>query len=140
MTPAIGLGPDPKLHSEEQQHQLRLLDQWRKVADFYYGDFVPLTEYSVDDTAWVAWQLGRPDGTAGVIQAFRREKSAYDSAHFKLRGLDANAEYNVVNLDTPVLLRMSGKELLEKGVPVQIDKAPGAVIYRYEIAGKENTR
>ena len=131
ITPAIGIGPDPKIHDDLLKHQLKLISQWRQVARFYYGDFFPLTEYSADDATWMAWQWGNPDGTAGIVQAFRRDKSTFTSANFRLRNLRENGNYTVEDLDSLQKIHMTGKDLAEKGLPVTIHDAPGAVILRY---------
>jgi alpha-galactosidase len=132
MTPAIGIGPDPKVHGDALKLQLKLISQWREVASFYYGDFFPLTEYSGDDSTWMAWQWGKIDGSAGIVQAFRRDKSSFDEAAFRLRHLNENASYIVENLDSLQKIQRSGKDLVEKGVPVAIQDAPGGVILRYD--------
>ncbi|MDQ2775443.1 MAG: hypothetical protein M3Y57_11085 [Acidobacteriota bacterium] len=101
------------------------------MANFYYGDFFPLTEYSADESAWMAWQWGNTDGTAGIVQAFRREKSRFTSASFQLHHLREDRNYTVEDLDSRQTVQISGKDLVEKGVPVAIRDAPGAVILRY---------
>jgi len=131
MTPAIAIGPDPKVQGDLLELQRKLIAQWRQVAEFYYGDFFPLTEYSDDQTTWMAWQWGSPDGRAGIVQAFRREKSPFVSATFQLRHLNENATYTVEDLDSLRKVQISGKDLVEKGVPISIDGAPGAVILKY---------
>jgi alpha-galactosidase len=131
MTPAIGIGPDPKLQGDLLKLQLKLISQWKQVASFYYGDFFPLTEYSGDETTWMAWQWGGASGKAGIVQAFRREKSAFNSATFPLHHLQKNATYTLEDLDSLRKIQMSGKDLVEKGIPVAIHDAPGAVILKY---------
>jgi hypothetical protein len=132
MTPALGIGPDPKLQGNLLERQRQFLSQWRQVARFYYGDFFPLTEYSADETTWMAWQWGSPNGRSGMIQAFRREHSAFVSATFRLRHLNKDLMYTVEDLDTRHKIQISGQDLLEKGVPVSIPNAPGAVLLHYE--------
>ncbi len=131
ITPAIGTGPDPKVTGDLLQRQLKLIAQWREVADFYYGDFYPLTEYSDDESTWMAWQWAGVDGKSGIVQAFRRSKSSFEQATFRLRHLDENASYFVENLDSPKKLRISGKDLVENGIPITIHAAPGAVVLKY---------
>jgi alpha-galactosidase len=134
ITPAISIGPDPKVQGDALKLQLKLISQWRQVAGFYYGDFFPLTEYSDDESMWMAWQWAGSDGRAGIVQAFRRDKSSFDEAAFRLRHLNENASYIVEDLDSLQKLQISGKDLVEKGVPVTIHDTPGAVILRYSEA------
>jgi len=96
------------------------------------GDYYPLTRYTTEDTAWVAWQFDRPEMGDGMLQAFRRPASPIEEVRFKLRGLDAKAQYAVSNLDVPGQIQFSGQELNEKGLPVAIRDLPGAVIIIYK--------
>jgi alpha-galactosidase len=109
----------------------RLYRQWRKLAGYYFGDYYPLTPYSTALTDWMAWQFDRPDIGEGMVQAFRRAESAYESARFKLKGLDADARYKVRNLDATRPTEMSGRELMEKGLLVTIPSQPGAAVITY---------
>jgi alpha-galactosidase len=131
MTPAMGIGPNPKLHGDSLQLQLRLIAEWRRVASFYYGDFFPLTEYSQDETTWMAWQWNSFDGSAGIVQAFRRQQSPFSSATFALHHLKPDATYVVEDLDSHRRFQISGKDLIQKGIDVNIDNSPGAVIFNY---------
>src|ERR1035437_4961407 len=74
---------------------------WRGYAENYSGDFYPLTPCSLGADVWVAWQFDRPEAGRGVVQAFRRESSSYETARFKLRGLDPAASYRFTDLDHP---------------------------------------
>jgi alpha-galactosidase len=133
MVPALSAGPDPRSRNVDFSVLRRLIAQWRQVASYYYGDYYPLTPYSTDDSAWVAWQFDRPEMGDGMLQAFRRPASPIEEARFKLRGLDAKAQYVVSNLDAPGQTQFSGQELIEKGLPVAIKKQPGAVIIVYKL-------
>jgi len=44
---------------------------------------------------WLAWQFDVPEKGEGMVQAFRREQSPYKSVRFPLRGLEADAQYQV---------------------------------------------
>ncbi len=67
-----------------------------------------------------------------MVQAFRRADSFYESARFKLNDLDPDANYTVENFDIPNKINMSGKELMEKGLPIGIADQPGAVVITYK--------
>jgi alpha-galactosidase len=112
----------------------RLLTQWKnEIAPNYFGDFFPLTPYSTANDAWIAWQFHRPGQGRGVVQAFRRAESFYESARFKLRELDAQESYLVTDLDYPEAKReVSGRELMEKGLLMQAPVQPAAVVITYQ--------
>lgn len=131
MTPAVALGAEPERRDIDGPALLRYLKQWREMSEFYYGDFYPLTPYTTDGSAWVAWQFGKPDGEAGVVQAFRRPDSPFETARFRLRGLDPGASYAVTDADEGTARTMSGRELMEQGVPVSVRRRPGAALITY---------
>jgi alpha-galactosidase len=110
----------------------RTLDQYLKLRPFYYGDFYPLTGYSQERDAWMAYQLDRPDLGEGVVVALRRPESPFEMARFVLRGLEEKATYLVTNLDTSQPLTVSGRQLLNDGLRVGIASAPGSCLMVYK--------
>lgn len=128
---STGFGIDVRLKDLDYAAIRRLIGQWRKIAPNYYGDFYPLTPWTRDDTAWMAWQFDRPESGEGMVQVFRRHNSFYESASFKLFGLDPQADYVVSNLDTGAQEHRSGRRLLTEGLSVAIAAKPGAAIRTY---------
>jgi alpha-galactosidase len=121
------------------------VQQLKRVRPYYYGDYYPLFPCSANSgctTAanhersaafeWVAWQFNRPEEGDGMIQAFRREKSNDLTHVLRLRGLDAAATYEVTNLDAEVPNTASGRDLMEKGLHVEVAEKPGAAILIYK--------
>jgi alpha-galactosidase len=131
MTPATAVGLEPGRVEQGYERLRHLLAQWRQVAGYYYGDYYPLTPYSSESTAWLAWQFDQQEQGEGMVQAFRRPDSPFESARFRLRGLEATARYRVSDLDAPGKSVYAGRELIEQGLPVTIKNAPGAVILVY---------
>jgi alpha-galactosidase len=134
MTPATAIGLEPGRIEQGYQRLRHLLAQWRQVAPDYYGDYYPLTPYSTESTAWLAWQFHQRERGEGMVQAFRRPDSPFESARFKLRGLEVTARYRVTDLDAPGASEFTGRELIEQGLPVSIKSAPGALILTYKQA------
>ncbi len=110
----------------------QLYGQWREIGKYYTGDFYPLTPYSLENGVWMAWQFNRSDIDEGMIQAFRRAESFYESARLKLHGLDPDANYTISNLDSPDNTNINGKELMEKGLPISITNPSSAVVITYK--------
>ena len=111
------------------------LDEWRKTVANYYGDFWPLTPYSLENNVWIGWQFDRPEAGEGVVQVFRRAENDNASSTFRLRGLERDAVYVLTNLDVPGEMEMTGRELLDVGLPVSIQEKPGAAIITYKRQG-----
>ena len=109
----------------------RVLGQWRRYAECYFGDYYPLTPYNLDPSLWMAWQFDLPEKGEGLVQVFRRDKSVYESARFKLTGLDSDGQYAVANLDSGEKHTFSGRELLEVGLLVSVADRPGDAVVTY---------
>jgi alpha-galactosidase len=131
MTPGAVMGLDASNYPNGYEKLKKLIAQWRQVAWNYYGDYYPLTPYSLEKTAWMAWQFDSPDKGEGLVQAFRRPESPFEAARFKLRGLDAKASYVVKDLDQTTEATMSGAALMESGIPVTVKQCPGAALVTY---------
>ncbi|NUM56271.1 MAG: NPCBM/NEW2 domain-containing protein [Candidatus Hydrogenedentes bacterium] len=110
----------------------RVVDEWRAIAPNYLGDFYPITEYSLDNNQWIAWQFNRPDVGEGAVQVFRRADSVYESARLPLHGLDPDATYRIGEPNRADAGRdYDGKTLMERGLPVTLNEKPGAVFIVY---------
>ncbi len=109
----------------------KAVKQYLSVRDYYLDDYYPLSPYSKNQDVWMAWQLNSPEKGEGMIQAFRREQSICTAACVKLRGLQPDATYSLVDIDTGTTQQMSGKDLMEKGLSIVINKQPGAAIITY---------
>jgi alpha-galactosidase len=132
MTPLLNCIWDVRVKDADYDLMRRLCQEFRAVADSYLGDFYPLTPYSLENTSWMGWQFDLPDRGTGMIQVFRRSECIYKSADLPLHGLDPEASYRVRNLDSPEGHVMTGRKLMDIGVPVVLDHRPGAVLIRYE--------
>jgi alpha-galactosidase len=108
------------------------LQEWRTTVQYYWGDFWPLSPYNIDNKLWIAWQFDCPEKDEGVVQAFRRAESDYEAARFRLRGLEPNATYSLTNLDVPGSVEMTGRQLLDSGLPVVMKDRPSAIIITYK--------
>jgi alpha-galactosidase len=131
MCPAMGVGYDPAREPVDWEALRRTIACWREVAPNYYGDYYPLTKYSLDAGRWMAWQFNRPEQGAGMVQAFRRKDCGEAARLFRLRGLDPAAVYAVKNFDEDGSMTVSGQDLMEKGLTVEIKDKPGAAVIAY---------
>ena len=107
-------------------------ENWKEVNKYFYGDFFPLTEYSLERNVWMAWQFGLTDRSEGMVQVFRRGESPYVSAQFRLRELDTDAIYAVKDLDHGEIGQFLGRELMDKGFLVTMEVHPSAKIFVYK--------
>ena len=133
LSPAFGLAADVRKPGIDWALIRQVSEQWRQVADSMLGDFYPLTTYQLSEELWLAWQFDLPERQKGMIQVFRRADSVYRQADLKLRGLDADKEYAITDLDTNTVTRKQGRELMEQGFTVEIARKPGAALFAYKV-------
>ncbi len=107
-----------------------MMDQHLRLRPYFSGDFYPLLGYSLDNEAWALWQFDRPDLNEGCIIAFRRPQSAVTATTAQLQGMDAQAIYEMEDLDEGTVRQVSGAELAE-GLSVTIDQQPGTKLLVY---------
>jgi alpha-galactosidase len=111
----------------------RLLREYLAVRSYFYGDYYPLTSYSLKHDVWMAWQFHRPDLGEGMVQAFRRKESPYEASRFPLHGLEHDAQYMLTDRDRDETRRASGQELMDQGLAINIPDRPCAVTITYKL-------
>jgi alpha-galactosidase len=122
--PSFGMG---SLKPDNLEAQVTAYKECGLVAPaMLFGDYYPLTPYSLADDVWIAWQFDRADIHEGVVQAFRREKAKEPSVRLKLKGLDPNATYEVTDFDKGVR-EHAGKSLMDEGLEVALEPHASAV-------------
>ena len=120
------------LTPENSAAQKQAYAECRKIAPvMLFGDYYPLTPYSLQPDKWIGWQFNRPDQGNGLIQVFRREKCDKNSISVPLCGLKTEAQYELTNFDVIGSTKIPGRELMEKGLKIEIDGRPGAVVIAY---------
>jgi alpha-galactosidase len=103
-----------------------------KLRPYMVADFYPLFAHDESESQWYGYQFDNPDLKAGCAILFRREKCADASKTIRLKGVDPTASYAVTDLDAGTSTDIAGKDLLEKGLAVEIKGQPGTVIITYK--------
>jgi len=132
LCPASGIGTHPDKPNWAAFHTQ--IATYRRVADYFYGDYYPLTPYSTTRTVWMAWEFVRPDQGDGMIQAFRREDCAAAETRLKLHHLKADAQYEFTDLDTGRTVTLGGRELMESGLSLEASSPRTALILTFRQA------
>lgn len=110
----------------------RIVNEWREFGKFYFGDYYPLTSYSLDTEKWIGWQYHDATENAGFVQVFRRDKSPFEAARFPLNAVDDDTVYSVRSVDDEEnVITIRGSELKTAGLPIVITERPGSAIYIY---------
>jgi alpha-galactosidase len=134
--PAWRIGHDTRRTDDNYNRIRREVAGFRSVQDYLMGDYYPLTPYSAAENVWMVFQFNRPEKGGGAVLAFRRSEAPDDSRPFKLKGLVRKARYEVADPSSKSLIRMSGADLEDEGIPVQIPVRPGAVWLSYKRMGR----
>jgi alpha-galactosidase len=122
-----------------------MVTQLKIARPYYYGDYYPLLPCSQNSDCgsdprkensagfeWAAWQFNRPEQGDGMVQAFRREENEQATQTLRLRGLDPTGTYEINNFDAKSTMKVSGKELMQNGLPVEISMKRGAAVIIYK--------
>lgn len=109
----------------------KYIQEARKIRPYFSEDFYPLTEITPNNDAWCANQFNRPANNDGIIQIFRRENSPYETACFKLRGLNENSDYLFRDIDGGEFT-VSGSELTNNGFNITVPEKRTAKIFFYK--------
>jgi hypothetical protein len=73
---------------------------------------------------------------SSMVQAFRRPKCITAQMRFRLRGLDRRGTYLIENRDRSKVMRMSGRQLMEAGLAVQLDQPRQSALICYRRVSK----
>jgi alpha-galactosidase len=100
------------------------------AADVYHLTRQPAHN---DPAGWMAIQYATPNGAASVVMAYRLQDSL-SLQTFKLHGLNPTANYKVTN-DGKEMDTMTGRELMEGGVSVILERPWSSVIIELHAGG-----
>ena len=77
----------------------KITDEYRSIRKYLTMDFYNHGSACFDDTSWAIWQYHNADTQSGIIMAFRRCSSPFDTARIQLEGLSEGKNYTFTNLD-----------------------------------------
>lgn len=118
----------------------KLIQEFKELRPYYYySDYYPLTNTTniLGDDAWLAYQLNKPDKDDGIIMAFRRKDCPDESILVKLRGIDKNAEYELLDEDSGKKVIQKGEEL-SNGITLSLTEKQKSLLIRYKQVTKIN--
>jgi alpha-galactosidase len=128
--PSFGMG---ELTKDNESAQRQAYDECSRIAPIMlYGDYYPLTPYSLSRDVWIGWQFNRPEAGDGCVQAFRRADCKETSLTLHLADLKPNARYELENFDMKGSSIFTGDELMNKGLTIVLENAPGSVVIKYQ--------
>ncbi|MGN0202400.1 MAG: glycoside hydrolase family 36 protein [Candidatus Cryptobacteroides sp.] len=131
-------GPAVTFNWKITSADFNILEMRKRMVEFYdirpyfLEDFYPLTGYgdTTADDIWLAYQLNRKSDGSGRIVAFRRSECKSDRIVVRLRGLDPDAVYVLIDQDTMREIEKSGKELSE-GFELSLEQPGSSLFFKY---------
>lgn len=88
------------MDEEDFKWAKQITDEYRKIRKYFSMDFYNHGSSVYDNTAWSIWQYHDNETQSGIVMAFRRENSLFDSIDIKLKSTHDNCEYMFENFDT----------------------------------------
>lgn len=107
-----------------------IMRQHADVRECYNGDYFPLTPFDKTEKSWCAYQLYRTDLGKGFVLAFRRAECTTNTLTVKLGDIEAKDSYDIFNYDTKMHTQLSGKELLQNGFVITLDKPASSALLK----------
>lgn len=78
----------------------KITDEYKKIRKYFNKDFYNHGSSVFDDTSWTVWQYHDSENQSGIVMAFRRSNSPFETVNIRLKGLCENKKYTLTNLDT----------------------------------------
>lgn len=104
----------------------------QQLKHYWNGDFYPLTQATLDENSWSAYQLALPD--SGVMYIFRRAKSTESTMTFALKAIFKEKQYHLTFTDEHWNHRekvYAGHDLLG-GIEIVIDDQRSSMVITYK--------
>ncbi len=112
----------------------RLVAEARENAPYWYGDFYPLTNCSIDKSEFVAYQFHRPDLDAGLVLAFRRTECPIKGILLGVQGVNPDTKYRVQYVaddGTTTEQVLSGADMSE-ALELKLGNKGSSLVVRYQ--------
>lgn len=102
--------------------------EFEQIRDYFYADYYQLFEWKSGADRWNGWEFYDPATASGYASVFCHTGTKDTTTTVKLKGLDPEKQYKIVDLDGLVEITADGKTLMEEGIAVTVPEKPYAVI------------
>lgn len=90
------------MSDEDFRWAKKVTDEYRRIRKYFSKDFYNHASSVLDDTSWAIFQYHDAETESGIVMAFRRENSPFDTVNITLRGLSEDKLYTFENLDSGI--------------------------------------
>lgn len=105
----------------------KVTDEYRKIRKYMTKDFYNLGSSVFDKTSWTVWQYNDKETKSGIVMAFRKSQSPFDSIKIDLKGLALDKEYEITNIDD------SSTQNIKNTLEISLPQKRSSVIFEYKI-------
>lgn len=136
MSPGVVIYNDIVAENFPDELAKQAIAELKELRHFFLGDIYPLTQLTVSQRDWYAYQLDRDDLDEGIAFFFRRPESPFLMVDVKLYNIDPDALY-MVSITGETYTQspwkeMTGKELTRPDVIIR--EKPGSALLRYKMS------
>jgi alpha-galactosidase len=132
MMSMLGFSGDPGSLGPELRQKLKRAGEfyktWREFTAGAYCHLLTPPKSVEDRTGWVAFQLRHPDRPESLVFAYRLDDQV-DTNWFGLYELEPDQRYEVGDVDKPEKQVVSGSELMDIGLKVQLPARNRAAVF-----------
>ncbi len=111
--------------SNDRQWHFEMIEQYYRCRELMIGDYYILTAGTGDNynKENAVYEFYLPETGEGYIMAFRPAASGVAEQICKLKGLDADATYQLEVVDTGEVITATGVDLMEGGLAISLGKS-----------------
>ena len=103
------------MNEEDFKWAKRMTDEYRRIRKYFSMEFYNHGSRTFDDTAWSIWQYHDNETQSGIVMAFRRENSPFETVVVELKSTLENKEYLFNDFNTEDIF--SGNNNLKIALP-----------------------
>ena len=120
-------GDDP----EKMAWLREMCEEYLRVRPYLSKDIYPLTQPGAAKDTWCVAQYHDSDTDSGIILAFRRESSPYETALLDLKGISPDLNYSFTEAEGESFT-LSGASLVKDGYSLTIKDRRASKLYFYK--------
>ncbi len=128
----ISFGEDVRPAGYPRDQLKQAIAEGKRIRKYFLGNFYPLTEVSASPEAWSVLQYHRTAQQDGMILAFRRHLSGYQSYIAALQEIDPASKYELTyyfDYLPAKTVQMTGTEM--QHLKLEVQDQPGSLLVEY---------
>lgn len=115
------------MSDEDLKWAKKITDEYRRIRKYFSCDFYNHASSVLDDTSWAVWQYHDADTNSGIVMAFRRCNSPFESVKIKLRGFSEKQNCIFTNLDNDASFATNGE------LKIVLPQKRSSVVFEYKL-------